>query len=81
MISNHPRWRLIPSFEFIGIVDLAKLTSIIQKHMHPRLFECRPLEDEEKLDYLYDDKSTHRLTSFFTNPNQSYLGALLKGPH
>lgn len=46
------------------------------------MYAARPLEDEEKLEKIYDEKNegTNRYRSLFTNPNQSPLGLLLRGP-
>lgn len=59
-MSAHPRWRLISTFEVITVVDLAKLCSIIQKNFHPSIYQARPLEDEEKLDQMHEDKKTNK---------------------
>ncbi|TNV73265.1 hypothetical protein FGO68_gene13128 [Halteria grandinella] len=82
LMNNHPRWRLIPTIEYISVVDLSKLVTHIQRHFYPALFAARPLEDEDKLEQIYDEKSagTNRYRSLFTNPNQSPLSMLLRGP-
>ena len=54
LMADHPRWRLIPSFEFISVIDLSRLCKIIQQDLHPRLFGAKPLEDDEELEKLYD---------------------------
>jgi hypothetical protein len=46
------------------------------------LFSARPLEDEDKLEKIYEEKSggTYRYKNLYTNPNQSHLKMLLLGP-
>ena len=56
LMNDHPRWQLIPTFEFISIIDLSKLVRALQKREQPSLFKDRPLEDDEELERLLDQK-------------------------
>ena len=54
---GHPRWKLIPTFEFITIIDLAKLVHLIQDKYYPHLVEYTPESKEKELIKVHEFKS------------------------
>ncbi|CDW71143.1 UNKNOWN [Stylonychia lemnae] len=77
-ITEHPRWKIIPSFEIISIIDLSKLIHLIMEKYHgsTMISYCRPEQDEEKLEKVREQKT---MAQSFTIPTQSYLGLLIQG--
>lgn len=77
-ISDHPRWSLIPTYEVITIIDLAKLIQLLQdKYRQPSAIgDCNPEAREVELQLINERR---REAQTYTNANQSYLGLLLQG--
>jgi len=52
-MSEHPRWKLIPTIDVVTILDLDKMIKIIQDKFYPELLECAPEDKEEKLKEIF----------------------------
>jgi hypothetical protein len=46
---DHPRWQLIPTFEFISVIDFHHLTSLLKKRLELPLYELKNNEPDDIL--------------------------------
>ncbi len=54
LMNDHPRWQLIPTFEFITITDFNLLVNFLQKRLNAQsLFELRHKESDQQLLELF----------------------------
>lgn len=49
LMFDHPRWQLIPTFEFISIIDFHHLTSLLKKRLELPLYELKNNEPDDIL--------------------------------
>lgn len=56
---SHPRWQLIPTYEVISIIDLAKLIKLLQEKLHQpsSIGNCNPLTNEHELDKILEKRT------------------------
>lgn len=79
LMFDHPRWQLIPTIEFISVIDFHNLTSLIKQRLEIPLYDLSNNTPDDVLAELYEKKQANfRHPARFTNPNKNYLYLLLK---